>query len=224
MISLGVLISGSGTNLQSIMDAIERKSLTARINIVISNRRDAFGLDRAKRKNIPAICIPHTEFPTRESHEKRIIKELEENGVEVVILAGYMRIITKYFVSAYKNKILNIHPALLPSFKGTHAQEKATTYGVKITGATVHFVDEEMDHGPIIIQGAIPISPFLSPDEVAAKILTIEHRIYPQAIEWLSQGRLEILGNKVILHGSQPLADISDIMPCLISPSLEDGF
>ncbi len=224
MISLGILISGSGTNLQSIMDAIEEKRLNAKINLVISNRRDAFGLERAKQRNIPTMCIPHEDFSSREAHEEVILQNLKENKVELVVLAGYMRLITKYFVSAYKDKILNIHPALLPSFKGTHAQERATLYGVKITGATVHFVDEEMDHGPIIIQGAIPISHSLSPSEVAAKILTIEHRIYPQAIEWFSQHRLEISGKRVILHGSRPRADISDIMPCIVSPPLEEGF
>ncbi len=221
---LGVLISGSGTNLQSIIDSINRGSLKAKINIVISNKKDAHGLIRAEKEGIPTAYIPHSPYPSREAHEEEILKELKRYGVEVVILAGYMRLVTGHFVSKYPWRILNIHPALLPSFKGTDAQKRAHEYGVKISGATVHFVDEEMDHGPIIIQGAIPLSSFEDVQQVSERILRIEHRIYPQAIQWLAQGRLKIEKNRVMVEGEGPPADISDIMPCLINPPLEKGF
>jgi phosphoribosylglycinamide formyltransferase-1 len=224
-LNIGVLISGSGTNLQAIIDAIKRNSLDATISVVISNNPKAYGLIRAKKHNIPAFSVPNKKFETREKHEQEIIKLLKEYGVELVVLAGYMRLITKEFLSYYPNKILNIHPAILPSFKGIDAQSQAFFYGVKIAGATVHFVDEEMDHGPIIIQGAVPVYPKDTREELAKRILNIEHRIYPQAISWIAEERISIKDNKVYLKNlNKPLADISNIMPCLINPPLEKGF
>ncbi len=224
-LNLGVLVSGSGTNLESIIKSIKKGALDAKINVVISNNPDAYGLVRAKKNNIPAISIPHKKFISRELHEKEILNGLKEYNVDLVVLAGYMRIITAHFVSRYANRILNIHPALLPSFKGIDGQGQAIEYGVKLAGATVHFVDEKMDHGPIIIQGAVPVHPTDTRDTLAKRILKIEHRIYPQAISWISEGRVMFNNNKVEIKSSQKeLSNIDDIMPCIINPPLEEGF
>ncbi len=223
---LGVLISGSGTNLQSIINSIKKGSLKGEIGVVISNREDAYGLIRAKNENIPSFVVSHKIFKSREEHEKEIVKILKNHGVDVVVLAGYMRLITPFFISHYPEKILNIHPALLPSFKGVDAQKQAVEYGVKIAGATVHMVDENMDSGPIIIQGAICVSEDDTRDRLAEKILKVEHRIFPQAISWLIEGRIGVQGDKTVLKidPSKKSADISDLMPCVINPPLENGF
>ncbi len=224
-LNLGVLVSGSGTNLESIIKSIKKGALDAKINVVISNNPDAYALIRAKKNNIPAISISHKKFISRELHEKEILNVLKEYNVDLVVLAGYMRIITAHFVSRYANRILNIHPALLPSFKGIDGQGQAIEYGVKLAGATVHFVDEKMDHGPIIIQGAVPVHPTDTRDTLAKRILKIEHRIYPQAISWISEGRVMFNNNKVEIKSSQKeLSNIDDIMPCIINPPLEEGF
>lgn len=223
--NLGILISGSGTNLQSIIDSKKRGVLPANISVVISNKEDAYGLARAEKENIPTFIVPHNKFKTRKEHEKEIINILRDNNVDIVVLAGYMRVITSYFISHYPYKILNIHPAILPSFKGVDAQKQAVEYGVKLSGATVHFVDEKVDHGPIIIQGAVPVFHNDSRDDLAKRILKIEHRIYPQAIKWLCNDQIEIKENKIVVkYDSNKEADISDIMPCLIYPPLENGF
>ncbi len=223
--NIGVLISGTGTNLQSIIDKKSKGVLSANIAVVISNNENAYGLIIAKNKNIPTHVVPHKDFTTREEHEKKIIDILKGYNVDLVVLAGYMRILTKFFISHYPEKIINIHPALLPSFRGVDAQRQAVEYGVKISGATVHFVDEKVDHGPIIIQGAVPVSPQDKRDDLAQRILNIEHRILPQAIQWICEGRIKIQGTKVILiNKNKPKADIKDIMPCLINPQLEEGF
>ena len=222
---IGVLISGSGTNLQAIINKIEQNVLNAEIKVVISNNPNAYGIERSKKHNIPYEIIDHRLFKSREEHEKKIIEVLKASGVEVVVLAGYMRLLSSVMIKQYANKIINIHPAILPSFKGINAQKQAFDYGVKITGATVHFVDEHLDHGPIIIQSAISIENENDPDAVAQKILKTEHRIYPQAIQWIAEKRVVIEGRKVkIKKAGKPLADISDLMPCVISPPLEEGF
>jgi len=199
-LSLGILISGSGTNLQAIIDAIEHDDLNAQIKIVISNRNDAYGLTRAQQHGLSTIVIPHKEFPSREAFEAAIIKALEAHGVELVILAGFMRLLSAFFIRAFPQRIMNIHPALLPAFPGTHAQRQALQHGVRVAGATVHFVDEEVDHGPIIIQAAVPVYPDDSEESLSARILSQEHRIYPRAIQLFAEGRLEIRDRVVILH------------------------
>lgn len=223
--NIAVLISGSGTNLKSIINAHKKGVLPANISVVISNNHHAYGLVRAKKENIPTYVVSHKDFNTREEHEKKIIGILNKYHIDLVVLAGYMRVITEYFISHYPQKIINIHPAILPSFKGVDAQRQAVEYGVKLSGATVHFVDEKVDHGPIIIQGAVPVLQSDKRDDLAQRILKIEHRILPQAISWFCEDRLKIQGNKVILlDKKRPMADISDIMPCLINPPLEKGF
>ncbi|NOT52993.1 MAG: phosphoribosylglycinamide formyltransferase [Deltaproteobacteria bacterium] len=199
-LSLGVLISGSGSNLQAIIDAIEREELTARIHVVISNRADAYGLTRAQQHGIPTVVIDHKEFSSREDFETALIQSLHAHQVELVVLAGFMRVLTPFFVRAFPQRIINIHPALLPAFPGTHAQRQALQYGVRIAGATVHFVDEEMDHGPIIAQAAVPVYPDDTEETLSARILAQEHRLYPHAIQLFAEGRMEIRGRTVVVH------------------------
>jgi len=199
-LSLGVLISGSGTNLQAIIDTIERGELNAVIRVVLSNRGDAYGLTRARHHNLPTVVISHKDFSSREAFEAELIKTLQDHGVELVVLAGFMRLLSPFFIRAFPQRIVNIHPALLPAFPGTHAQRQALEHGVRISGVTVHFVDEDMDHGPIIAQAAVPVYADDSEESLSARIHAQEHRIYPQAIQLFAEGRLEIRGRLVIIH------------------------
>jgi phosphoribosylglycinamide formyltransferase-1 len=196
---IGVLISGGGTNLQAIIDAIERQELTATIKIVISNRADASGLERARKHGIPTTVIPHKDFSSREAFEASLTHALQTSGVQLVVLAGFMRLLSPFFIRSFPQRIMNIHPALLPSFPGTHAQRQALERGVRIAGATVHFVDEETDHGPIIIQAAVPVYPNDTEESLSMRILAQEHRIYPYAIQLYAEGRLDIRGHTVVV-------------------------
>lgn len=213
---LGVLISGSGTNLQAIIDAIAQGNVSAEIRVVISNRNEAYGLIRARRHGIPTYSISHKDFSSREAFEAEIIKTLRDHKVELVVLAGFLRLFSPFFIRAFPQRILNIHPSLLPAFPGTQAQRQALERGVRISGATVHFVDEEMDHGPIIIQAAVPVYPDDTEESLSARILVQEHRIYPKAIQLFAEGRLEIQGRKVIIHNENRLPAIT-----LHSPELQ---
>jgi phosphoribosylglycinamide formyltransferase-1 len=199
MINIGVLVSGRGTNLQAIIEAIEEGKIEGKIKIVISDNLDAYALKRAEQHNIETQYINHKEFKNREDYDKKIVETLENKEVELVVLAGYMRILSSYFIKAYKNKIINIHPALLPSFPGLRAQKQAVEYGVKISGCTVHFVDEGIDSGPIILQSAVEVSEDDTEESLAERILKEEHQIYTQAIQLFSQGRLIIKGRKVYI-------------------------
>jgi phosphoribosylglycinamide formyltransferase 1 len=198
---IGVLISGGGTNLQAIIDAIEGKTLDATIEIVFSNKADAYGLVRAKKHNLPTAVLDHKAFPNRETYDQAVIDLLRARGVELVALAGFMRLLSPVFVKAYSNRIMNIHPALLPSFPGLNVQKKAVEHGVRFSGCTVHFVNEECDEGPIIIQAVVPVFPDDTEESLAARILEQEHRIYPRAIQLYSEGRLRIEGRKVLVEG-----------------------
>jgi len=197
ILRLGVLISGSGSNLQSIIDNIEKGSLKATIKIVISNNPDAFGITRAKKHGIPFVVLKNGNFKSKEDFDSELIKVLKENNVDVVILAGFMRIISPAFLKAFPQKVLNIHPALLPSFPGLHGQKQAFDYGVKFSGCTVHFVDEGVDTGPIIIQSVVPVLDDDTEETLAARILKEEHKIYPRAIQFFADGKIEIQGRKV---------------------------
>lgn len=198
---IGVLISGSGTNLQSIIDAIEAKKLDAKIKVVLSNRADAYGLVRAAQHGIPTEVLDHKKFPSREAYDQAVVDILWGRGVELVVLAGFMRLLSPVFVKAYSNRIMNIHPALLPSFPGLQVQKKAVEHGVRFSGCTVHFVSEECDQGPIIIQAVVPVFPDDTEETLAARILKQEHRIYPQAIQLYSEGRLRVEGRRVWVDG-----------------------
>ncbi|MDI3546633.1 MAG: phosphoribosylglycinamide formyltransferase 1 [Halanaerobiales bacterium] len=197
MLKIGVLASGRGTNLQSIIDSIQRGDLETEIRIVISDRKGAKALARANKYHIPNQYINPDDYATKEEFEQAIINLLEEHKVELVILAGFMRLLTPYFVRHYKNKIMNIHPSLLPAFPGLNAQRQALEYGVKIAGCTVHFADEGMDTGPIILQAAVPVKEGDTEETLAERILQEEHRIYPEAIRLYSEGRLKIEGRVV---------------------------
>jgi phosphoribosylglycinamide formyltransferase 1 len=200
-VPIGVLISGSGTNLQSIIDAIEAKELEAKIQIVLSNRADAYGLVRAKKHAIPVEVLDHKRFTSREAFDQAVVDILRAREVELVVLAGFMRLLSPVFVGAYSNRIMNIHPALLPAFPGLHVQKKAVGHGVRFSGCTVHFVNEDCDEGPIIIQAVVPVFPDDTEESLAARILEQEHRIYPRAIQLYSEGRLRIEGRKVLVDG-----------------------
>jgi phosphoribosylglycinamide formyltransferase 1 len=199
LLKLGVLISGNGSNLQSIIDNIEKGSLNAVIKIVISNNPDAYGITRAKNHGIPYVILKNGDYKSKEDFDAQLIKILKDNGAELVALAGFMRIISPALLKAFPGRILNIHPALLPSFPGLHGQKQAIEYGVKFSGCTVHFVDEGVDTGPIIIQSAVPVLDDDTEDTLAARILKEEHKIYPQAIKLFAEGRLEIKGRKVLV-------------------------
>jgi phosphoribosylglycinamide formyltransferase-1 len=204
VVAAGALISGTGTNLQAIIDRIAAGRLDCALRLVVSNRPGAPGLARAAAAGVPTRVIEHTSFAQREDFDRALVATLREAGVELVLLAGFDRLITPVFLTAFPLRIMNIHPALLPSFQGLHAQRQALAYGVKVAGATVHFVDEHTDHGPIIVQGAVPIGPEDTEDEVRRRILAVEHEIYPLAVQLFAEGRLSVEGRRVIVRGPRP--------------------
>ncbi len=195
--NIAVLISGSGSNLQAIIDASEKGKIPCRVGIVISNKADAYGLVRARNHGIPTEVVSHKEFPSREAFDEKLVGLIRESGAELVCLAGFMRVLTPLFVRAFPNRILNIHPALLPSFPGTHGPGQALKYGVRFSGCTVHFLDEGVDTGPIIVQAVVPVFDDDTEDSLAARILVQEHKIYPMAIRLFFQGRLALDGRRV---------------------------
>ncbi len=200
-IPLGILISGNGSNFQAIIDAIEKKRLDAEVRVVVSNREDAYGLVRAQKHGVPTEIVDHRKFPSREAFDQHLIERFKDRQVELVVLAGFMRLLSANFVHAYSNRIMNIHPALLPAFPGLHVQRKAVEAGVRFSGCTVHFVNEECDQGPIIIQAVVPVFPDDSEESLSARILKEEHRIYPKAIQLYSEGRLHVAGQRVSVDG-----------------------
>ncbi|WP_027363292.1 phosphoribosylglycinamide formyltransferase [Desulfotruncus alcoholivorax] len=198
-INLGVLASGRGSNLQSIMDACESGRIPARVAMVISDNSGAFALERARRAGIKAEFIDPEDYSGKADFERKIVEVLQQNDVELVCLAGYMRLVGKGLLAAFNERIINIHPALLPSFPGLHAQEQAWNYGVKFSGCTVHFVDEGMDTGPIILQAVVPVYASDTAETLAERILEQEHKIYPEAVRLFCEGKLEIKGRKVYI-------------------------
>lgn len=198
-IILGILASGRGSNLQAIIDHIKSGTLNAKIGCVLSDNPEAFALERARREDIPAYYIYPGSYKTRLSPEQELeyVKCLREHKVELICLAGFMRILHSEFLQSFKGKIMNIHPALLPSFTGLHAQRQALEYGVKVSGATVHFVDEGIDTGPIIIQRTVEVKEDDTVETLEARILKVEHEIYAEAIRLFAGGRLQIEGRRV---------------------------
>ena len=194
---IAVFASGFGSNLQAIIDYNKDHGLNGEIALVFSNNKDAFALERAKESKIKSVFLDPSDYVTREEFDKKIIELLEEEKIDLVVLAGYMFLVSPILVRKFKNRILNIHPALLPSFKGTHGIKDAYEYGVKATGVTVHFVDEGLDSGPIIIQRAVDISQDESMEELEEKIHRVEHEIYPLAVKYFCEDRLKIEGRKV---------------------------
>jgi len=201
-IRIGVLVSGRGSNLQAIIDNIEQGQLAAEIAVVISDQADAYSLERARKHNIPAVHVSAKGFKgKRDAYDALLVQELQKRGVELVCLAGFMRIITPVLIAAFPHRILNIHPSLLPAFPGLHVQKKALDHGVKFSGCTVHFVDEGMDTGPIIIQAVVPILDNDTDESLSARILQQEHKIYSRAIQLFGEGRLKVESNRVSVIG-----------------------
>jgi phosphoribosylglycinamide formyltransferase-1 len=197
IVNLGILVSGSGSNLQSIIDNIEKGTLPARIRVIISNNPEAFGLERARTHGIPAVVITHGCSSSRQEYDQKLVDALKSHDVELVVLAGFMRVLSPLFLRAFPMRIMNIHPAVLPSFPGTHGQKQAFDYGVKFSGCTVHFADEGVDTGPIIIQAIVPVYDTDTEETLSQRILKEEHRIYPKAIKLYAEGRLQVEGRKV---------------------------
>ena len=195
---LGVLISGRGSNLQAIIDAVAAGRLLATIAVVIANTVDAGGLTRARRAGIDTVVLEHTAYPSREAYDEALVAELRRRDVGLVCLAGFMRLLSGTFVEAFPNRILNIHPSLLPAFPGLHGQDKAWRHGVKIAGATVHVVTAELDAGPIVLQAAVLVEDVDTADTLAQRILVEEHRIYPEAIGIVLDGGWRIEGRRFL--------------------------
>jgi phosphoribosylglycinamide formyltransferase 1 len=198
--NIAVLCSGSGTNLQAIIDAVKSGHIPARIALVVSDNKDAFALERAGKAGIETLILDKKDFKTREDFDKEIVKNLKKKDIELVVLAGFMRLLSPCFIKEYKNKIMNIHPALLPSFKGTHGIKDALEHGAKVTGPTVHFVDEELDHGPIILQKAVEIREDDTEETLLERVHSQEHKVYPEAIKLFVEGRLKIEGRRVRIN------------------------
>lgn len=201
-IRLGILVSGRGSNLQAIIDNIGNGSLAAEVAVVISDQADAYALERARKHNIAAVQVSAKGYKAkREEYDALLVGELRKHGVDLVCLAGFMRIITPALIKAYPNRVLNIHPALLPAFPGLHVQRAALEHGVKFSGCTVHFVDEGMDTGPIIIQAVVPVLDSDTEDSLSGRILAQEHKVYSRAIQLYAEGRLKIEGRRVLAIG-----------------------
>jgi len=211
-IRVGVLASGRGTNLQSIIDHSESGKIDADVAVVISDRMDAYALERAKKHGIPAYFVDPKE-KSRKEHEEEIDKILREHNVDLVVGAGYMRVLSSWFIKRWYGRIINIHPALLPSFKGTDGQGDALKYGVKITGCTTHFMDEEIDHGPIILQAAVKVKDDDTRESLAERILRVEHQLLPRTIQLFAEGRLKIEGRKVRILPGDSWKDEYEVYP-----------
>jgi phosphoribosylglycinamide formyltransferase-1 len=196
--NLGMLISGRGSNLQSIINAIQDGRLNARIVLVLSNKADAYGLERAREAGLDTLVLNHRSFPSREAFDLAMVDALHSRGVELVCLAGFMRLLSPAFVQAFPDRILNIHPALLPAFPGLHAQRQALEHGVRVAGATVHLVNADLDAGPIVAQAAVAVRDDDTEDTLSARILLEEHRIYPEAIGRILDGGWTIQGRRLI--------------------------
>lgn len=191
-LELGVLVSGNGTNLQAILDAIASGTLDARVRLVISNKPSVTALERAARAGVPNLCIPHTAFPSREAFDEALVSALRTAGVEWVVLAGFMRVLTPVFLQAFGGKIVNIHPSLLPAFPGTNAQRQALEYGVKVSGCTVHLVDSGVDTGPIVAQRAVLVQNGDDEATLSQRIHEAEHALLVESLQALAAGRVEI--------------------------------
>jgi phosphoribosylglycinamide formyltransferase-1 len=196
MPNVGVLISGRGTNLQALLDASAAGELGGRVAVVISNVAGAAGLDRARQAGVPAEVRDH-RGRSREEHDRALLGVLQAHGVELVCLAGYMRLLSPILLEAYPHRVLNVHPSLLPAFPGLEAQRQAWDHGVKVSGATVHLVEQGLDTGPIVLQEAVPVLPSDTADDLAARILAAEHRLYPRAVRLMLEGRCRVEGRRV---------------------------
>lgn len=222
-LKIAIIASGSGSNAQAMFDKIHAGLLDAQVVLVVSNRPGAKVLERARAFGAPVLELDHTAYADRESFDAAMVAALRESGAELIVLAGYMRMLTKVFLNAFAGRVVNIHPALLPSFPGVHGARDAQAWGVKISGCTVHFVDEEMDHGEVIAQAAVPALPGEAQEDLQQRIHRMEHRIYPQVLQWFAEGRVKVEDRQVhVLPGEK-----TRILPnghWLVWPPLEEGF
>lgn len=220
---LAILASGNGSNAQAMFDAVDRGALAADIRLVLSNRPGARVLERAAARSLPHRCLDHTLYPDRAAYDRALVDAIRGAGADTVALAGYMRLLSPEFLTAFPGRVLNIHPALLPAFPGAHGAVDARAWGVKVSGCTVHFVSDEMDCGPIIVQACVPVLQDEDTDGLQNRIHGLEHRIYPQALQWLAENRLTLDGRRVLLapagRAPAPAPDRA-----LIWPPLEAGF
>ena len=200
MLKIVVLVSGSGTNLQAIINAINAKKIAAEIALVLSDKPNAYGLVRAENANIPALSMEPKDYHSREAYDTALAEVIADTGAELIVLAGFMRILGEAFVERFCERIINIHPALLPAFPGLNAQKQAWEYGVKVSGCTVHIVDSGMDTGPIIAQNVVPVLAEDTADSLAARILIQEHIIYPEVIGWWAENRIKVVDGKVVVN------------------------
>ncbi len=209
------LISGRGSNLKAILEGIKKGTIKAKVSLVVSNRKDAKGLEIARSFGIKTLFLNPKDFPDRLSYDKKLAQIISKENPDLIVLAGFMRILSPEFIETFEGKIINIHPSLIPAFQGLNAQKQAVEFGARFSGCTVHFVTKELDNGPIIIQAVVPVLPEDTEESLSERILRYEHRIYPQAIKWLSEGRVEVKGRQVIVknasYGTVP-----------VNPDLED--
>lgn len=196
-LQLAVLASGRGSNLQAILEAIREGKLSARVAVVISDNPEALALERARQQGLPALLVKPQAYSSKAAYEQKLVEICKSYQVELVVLAGYMRLLSSTFLKHFLNRVVNIHPALLPAFIGLNAQHQALEYGVRFSGCTVHFVDNGMDTGPILLQAVVPVCPHDTEDTLAARILVQEHRIYPLALELIAQGQVHLEGRRV---------------------------
>ena len=214
-LKLAVLISGGGSNLQAIIDACNASDYPAEIVLVFSNQTQAGGLERARRAGIRAEAISHKGYPGGREAYDSTVSNLIESGADLVVLAGYLRLVSESFTARWKDKLINIHPSLLPSFKGLHVHQAALDAGVKFAGCTVHYVVPEVDSGPIIAQAVVPVLPGDDAGKLAQRILKQEHRIYPQVIRWIAEGRVSVDARGIVTVADAPQADFAEINPAL---------
>lgn len=228
-IHIAALASGTGSNIGAMIAAIADGRLDARISLILANNPEAGVLDIAREAGLPVWARSHKDYASREAFDRAMLDRIRESGADTVVLAGYMRLLSPFFVQAYSNRMLNIHPAILPSFPGVHSARQALAYGVRFSGPSVHFVDEEMDNGPLIIQAVVPVDQSDTEETLMGRIQAMEHRIYPQALQWLAEGRLRLQGRRVELlpgiGGERSLASqgAGDMGPWMVCPALE-GF
>ncbi len=204
LFKLGVLVSGRGTNLQSILDQIEEGTIQAEVALIISNKETAPALERGRQSGIKSLFVNPKDYPDRATYDAALVKLLKEHEVDLICLAGYMRILSAEFIRAFAGKIINIHPSLLPSFPGLDVQQQALDHGVKFSGCTVHFVEEEIDTGPIILQAVVPVKESDTAETLAARILQEEHKIYPEAVRLIAENRIRIAGRRVSIQEPTP--------------------
>ena len=222
-LNIAILASGSGSNAQAMIDKAAAGVLDVNICCIVCNRPGATVIERARKAGVPCVVLDHKEFADRESFDLAVVQTLQDHGAQLIVLAGYMRILSTAFLEAFSGRVINIHPALLPSFPGVHGGSDACEYGVKISGCTVHFVEEKMDSGPVIIQAAVPVNPGEEVDDLMQRIHAMEHRIYPQAIQWFAQNRINVWGREV--HVAPGTAStVTPDGPWLVWPPLEQGF